>query len=302
MKKITAEDITREMYDLYDDYVHSKTDRKKFLEKLSVYAVGGLTLPSILDFMLPNYKDKLQIKPDDPRLNSGFTEYDSPKGGGKIRGLLSRPVNVTNKLPGIVVVHENRGLNPYIEDVGRRAALEGFISLAPDALTPLGGYPGNDDDGRTLQGKRNQSEMLEDFIAAFEYLKVHPGCTGKVGVVGFCFGGWIANMMAVRIPDLAAAVPFYGGQPPAEDVPEIKAPLLIHYAGLDTRVNAGWPSFEAALKENKKEYEAYIYPEVNHGFHNDTTPRYDKAAAELAWKRTIDFFREKLMQQEAPRG
>jgi len=295
MKKIKAEDITREMYDLYDDYVHSKTDRKQFLEKLSAYAVGGLTLPSILDFMLPNYKDKLQIQPDDPRLNSGLTEYDSPKGGGKIRGLLSRPVNVTTKLPGIIVVHENRGLNPYIEDVGRRAALAGFISLAPDALTPLGGYPGNDDDGRTLQAKRSQSEMLEDFIAAFEYLKVHTGCTGKAGVVGFCFGGWIAGMMAVRIPDLAAAVPFYGGQPPAEDVPKIKAPLLIHYAGLDTRVNAGWPAFEAALKENKKEYAAYIYPEVNHGFHNDTTPRFDKAAAELAWQRTIDFFREKLI-------
>ena len=295
MKKVTAEDINQEMYDLYDDYVHCKIDRKKFLEKLSAYAVGGLTLPSLLDFMLPNYTDSLQIKPDDPRLKSGFTEYNSPKGGGKIRGLLSKPVDAPPKLPGIIVVHENRGLNPYIEDVARRAALEGFISLAPDALTPLGGYPGNDDDGRTLQAKRNQSEMLEDFIAAFEYLKVHPECTGKIGVVGFCFGGWIANKMAVRIPDLAAAVPFYGGQPPAEDVPDIKAPLLIHYAGLDTRVNEGWPAYEAALKENKKEYTAYIYPEVNHGFHNDTTPRYDKTAAELAWKRTIDFFREKLI-------
>lgn len=295
MKKITAEDINQKMYDLYDDYVHSKIDRKKFLENLSVYAVGGLTLPSILEFMLPHYTDTLQIKPDDPRLNSGFIEYNSPKGGGKIRGLLSKPVDAASGLPGIIVVHENRGLNPYIEDVGRRAALGGFISLAPDALTPLGGYPGNDDDGRTLQAKRTQAEMLEDFIAAFEYLKVHPGCTGKVGVVGFCFGGWIANMMAVRIPDLAASVPFYGGQPPSEDVPAIKAPLLIHYAGLDTRVNAGWPAYEAALKENKKEYIAYIYPEVNHGFHNDTTPRFDKAAAELAWQRTIDFFKEKLM-------
>jgi carboxymethylenebutenolidase len=245
--------------------------------------------------MLPNYTDNLQIKPDDPRLNSGFTEYNSQKGGGKIRGLLSKPVNAPPKLPGIIVVHENRGLNPYIEDVGRRAALEGFISLAPDALTPLGGYPGNDDDGRTLQAKRNQSEMLEDFIAAFEYLKVHPECTGKVGVVGFCFGGWISNMMAVRIPDLGAAVPFYGGQPPAADVPAIKAPLLIHYASLDTRVNEGWPAYEAALKDNKKEYKAYIYQEVNHGFHNDTTPRFDKTAADLAWQRTIDFFKEKLI-------
>ncbi len=295
MKKVTAEAISQEMYDLYDEYVHSKIDRKNFLEKLSVYAVGGLTLSSILEFMLPNYTDKLQIQPDDPRLNSRFIEYDSPKGGGKIRGLLSKPVNVASKLPGVIVVHENRGLNPYIEDVGRRVALAGFISLAPDALTPLGGYPGNDDDGRALQAKRNQSEMLEDFIAAFEYLKVHPGCTGKVGVVGFCFGGGIANLMAVRIPDLAAAVPFYGGQPPAEAVPNIKAPLLIHYAGLDTRVNEGWPAYEEALKKNKKEYKAYIYAGVNHGFHNDTTPRFDKAAAELAWQRTIDFFKEKLI-------
>jgi carboxymethylenebutenolidase len=294
MKRISAGDINQEMYDLYDEYVHSKIDRKKFLEKLSVYAVGGLTIPSILEFMLPNYTDNLQIQPDDPRLNSGFTEYSSPKGGGKIRGLLSRPVDVAAKLPGIIVVHENRGLNPYIEDVGRRAALAGFITLAPDALTPLGGYPGNDDDGRALQAKRNQAEMLEDFIAAFEFLKGHPGCTGKVGVVGFCFGGWIANMMAVKIPDLDAAVPFYGGQPPVENVPEIKAPLLIHYAGLDTRVNEGWPAYEAALKKNKKEYTVYIYPEVNHGFHNDTTPRFDKTAADLAWQRTIDFFREKL--------
>jgi carboxymethylenebutenolidase len=295
MKKATAEDISHEMYYLYDEYVHSRIDRKNFLEKLSVFAVGGLTLPSILEFMLPNYTDRLQIQPDDPRLNSRFIEYDSPKGGGKIRGLLSRPVSETSKLPGVIVVHENRGLNPYIEDVGRRVALAGFISLAPDALTPLGGYPGNDDDGRALQAKRSQSEMLEDFIAAYEYLKVHPGCTGKVGVVGFCFGGGIVNLMAVRIPDLAAAVPFYGGQPPAEDVPNIKAPLLIHYAGLDTRVNEGWPAYEAALKANKKEYKAYIYPGVNHGFHNDTTPRFDKAAAELAWQRTLDFFREKLV-------
>jgi carboxymethylenebutenolidase len=283
------------MYDLYDEYVHSKIDRKKFLERLSVYVVGGLTVPSILEFMLPNYRDKIQIQPGDPGLKSEYIEYNSPKGGGKIRGLLSKPVDGASKLPGVIVVHENRGLNPHIEDVGRRAALAGFISLAPDALTPLGGYPGNDDDGRTLQAKRSQAEMLEDFIAAYEYLKTRPECTGKVGVVGFCFGGGIANLMAVRLPDLAAAVPFYGGQPPAEDVPSIKAPLLIHYAGLDTRVNASWPAYEAALKENHKEYKVYIYPEVNHGFHNDTTPRYDKSAAELAWERTIDFFKEKLL-------
>lgn len=185
-------------------------------------------------------------------------------------------------------------MNPHIEDVARRAALAGFISLAPDALTPLGGYPGNDDDGRNLQSKRNRDEMLEDFIAAYDYLKNHKSCNGKVGVVGFCFGGWISNMMAVRIPELAAAVPFYGGQPDLADVPKIKAPLQLHYAELDTRVNEGWPAYEAALKENKKTYEAFMYPQVNHGFHNDTTPRYDKAAAELAWGRTLDFFKTKL--------
>jgi len=204
------------------------------------------------------------------------------------------PVEMKAPLGGIIVVHENRGLNPHIEDVARRAALAGFISLAPDALTPLGGYPGNDDAGRELQNKRDKKEMQEDFIAAYEYLKTNKDCNGKIGVVGFCFGGGIANMMAVRIPGLAAAVPFYGGQPATEDVPKIKAPLLIHYAELDTRVNEGWPAYEKALKENNKDYTAYIYPGVNHGFHNDTTPRYDKAAAELAWKRTVDFFKEKL--------
>jgi len=204
------------------------------------------------------------------------------------------PAAMEKKLGGIVVVHENRGLNPHIEDVARRAALQGFIVLAPDALTPLGGYPGDDDKGRELQSKRDKNEMLEDFIAGYDYLVKHKDCNGKVGVVGFCFGGGIANLMAVRIPGLAAAVPFYGGQPPTEDVPKIQAPLLLHYAGLDTRVNEGWPAYEAALKANNKIYTAYIYPNVNHGFHNDTTPRYDKAAAELAWQRTVDFFKEKL--------
>ncbi|MDB5012533.1 MAG: dienelactone hydrolase, partial [Daejeonella sp.] len=238
--------------------------------------------------------DAIQIKADDPRLKSEYINYQSPKGGGSIKALLSMPTDAKKKLGGIVVVHENRGLNPHIEDVARRAALAGFISIAPDALTPLGGYPGTDDAGRELQSKRNKDEMLEDFIAAYDYLKSHKDCNGKVGVVGFCFGGGIANSMAVRIPDLSAAVPFYGGQPAAEDVPKIKAPLLLHYAELDTRVNEGWPAYEAALKANNKAYTAYVYPKVNHGFHNDTTPRYDKAAAELAWKRTVDFFKEKL--------
>jgi len=294
MKEIKKEDISQEVFDLYDDYAHNRIDRRKFIDKLSTYAVGGLTVSSLLSFVMPDYQHTLQVQPDDPRLDSDYISYDSPNGGGKIKALLSKPKDAKGKLPGIVVVHENRGLNPHIEDVGRRAALAGFISIAPDALTPLGGYPGNDDDGRTMQRQRNSEEMLEDFIAAFNYLKGLPDCSGKIGVVGFCFGGGIANMMAVKVPDLAAAVPFYGGQPPADMVPSIHAPLLLHYAGLDQRVNAGWPDYEAALKKNKKEYTAFIYPGVNHGFHNDSTPRYDKEAAELAWKRTVEFFHEKL--------
>ncbi|WP_418502265.1 dienelactone hydrolase family protein [Flagellimonas sp.] len=294
MAPLKKEDIKQEVFDLYDDYAHNKLDRREFMEKLSVYAVGGITMGSLLSFMMPNYVDTLVVPPNDPRLDSEFITYNSPKGGGEIRGLLSKPKDATSKLGGIVVVHENRGLNPYIEDVGRRAALAGFISLAPDALTPLGGYPGNDDEGRTLQRQRDRDEMLEDFITAFDFLKNHKDCNGKVGVVGFCFGGWISNMMAVKVPDLAAAVPFYGGQPADDDVAQINAPLLIHYAGLDERVNAGWPNYEAKLQELDKEYEAHFYPEVNHGFHNNTTPRFDQAAADLAWERTIAFFKEKL--------
>jgi carboxymethylenebutenolidase len=294
MKGLKKEDISQEVFDLYDDYAHNKLDRKQFIEKLSLYAVGGLTIPSLLSFMMPNYRDSVIVKPEDPRIISEYITYESPKGGGTIRGLLSMPADAKTKLPGIVVVHENRGLNPYIEDVGRRAALEGFITLAPDALTPLGGYPGNDDEGREMQKKRDRMDMLQDFIAAYTYLKNNKDCTGKVGAVGFCFGGWIANMMAVEIPTLSAAVPFYGGQPTAEETAKIKAPLLLQYAGLDTRVNEGWPAYEAALKANNKEYTAYFYPDVNHGFHNNTTPRYDQVAADLAWKRTIDFFKEKL--------
>ncbi len=293
MKPLEKQDIRQEVFDLYDDYAHNRIDRREFIEKLSAYAVGGVTVAALLSFISPNYSN-VQIQGNDPRLKSEFVNYDSPQGGGSIKALLSQPADAKGKLPGVVVVHENRGLNPYIEDVGRRTALAGFLSIAPDALTPLGGYPGNDDDGRNLQSKRDRNEMLEDFIAAFRYLKTHPGCTGKVGVVGFCFGGWISNMMAVRLPDLSAAVPFYGGQPAAEDVPKIKAPLLLHYAGLDTRVNEGWPAYEKELKDNHKEYTAYVYPNVNHGFHNDTTPRYDKAAADLAWERTIEFFKKRL--------
>lgn len=295
MTKIDKSQISQEVFDLYDAYAHNKLERREFVKKLSVYAVGGLTVSSLLSFVLPNYEEKIQIKADDSRLLTKTIEYTSDKGGGKISAQFSKPVNAKKKLPGIVVVHENRGLNPHIADVGRRAALAGFVSLAPDALSPLGGYPGNDDDGRTLQRQRDREEMNEDFIAAYESLKNHPDCNGKVGVVGFCFGGSISNMMAVRIPDLGAAVPFYGGQAAGEDVPKIKAPLLLHYAELDKRVNAGWPAYEAALKQHNKNYTAHIYPGVNHGFHNDTTPRYDKAAAKLAWQRSIDFFKVHLV-------
>jgi len=289
------EKLNQDIYDLYDDYAHNKIDRRQFMDKVSLFAVGGLTVPAILQSLMPDYKTKIQVQPDDPRLTSDYIEYNSAKGGGSIKGLLSRPIEAKNKLPGIVVVHENRGLNPYIEDVGRRAAVGGFISIAPDALTPLGGYPGNDDDGRALQRKRDKQEMLEDFIAAFEYLRSHPECNGKVGVVGFCFGGWISNMMAVRVPELLAAVPFYGGQPSAEEVPGINAALLLHFGELDKRVNAGWPEYEKALDANQKDYEAHIYASANHGFHNDTTSRYDKDSATLAWERTLQFFKTKLV-------
>ena len=294
MNSLKKEDISQEVFDLYDDYAHNKLNRRQFVEKLSLYAVGGITVPSLLSFMSPNYLDTLVIEQNDPNLDSDYITYESPKGGGTIKGLLSKPKDVTTKLPGVIVVHENRGLNPYIEDVGRRTAIEGFISLAPDALTPLGGYPGNDDDGRALQKQRNRNEMLEDFIAAYNYLKSHKDCDGNVGVVGFCFGGWISNMMAVRLPDLGAAVPYYGRQPSDEDAVKIKAPLLLQYGELDTRVNAGWPAFETILKANNIEHKAYIYPGVNHGFHNNTTPRFDKEAADLSWERTIAFLKEHL--------
>src|ERR1700760_3602115 len=265
MSQIRKEDIKQEVFDLYDDYAHNRLDRRDFVQKLSVYAVGTLTVPALMSFLMPDYKGNVEVKADDPNLKSEYIKYDSPKGGGSIKGLLSEPKDNKKKLGGIVVVHENRGLNPYIEDVARRAALAGFITLAPDALSPLGGYPGNDDAGREMQSKRDPAQMQEDFIAAYEYLKNDPDCNGKIGVVGFCYGGGIANMMAVRIPDLAAAVPFYGSQPAAEDVPKIKAPLLLHYASLDTRITGGWPAYEAALKENGKKYQAFIYDNVNHG-------------------------------------
>ena len=294
MKSLKKEDISQEVFDLYDDYAHNKIDRKEFLKKLSMFAVGTITLPALLSFISPNYEENTIIKQDDSRLDSNFITYNSSKGGGAIKGLLSKPKETSEKLPGIIVVHENRGLNPYIKDVARRAAIENYITLAPDALSPLGGYPGNDDDGRALQRKRDRNEMLEDFIAAYYYLKNHKDCNGKVGVVGFCFGGWISNMMAVKIPDLKAAVPYYGRQPQEEDAVKIKSPLLLQYAELDKRVNAGWSEYEKILVKNNVSYKVYFYPNVNHGFHNNTTPRFDEQAAKLSWKRTIAFFNESL--------
>jgi carboxymethylenebutenolidase len=295
MNRERAQDFDQELLDLYDDYAHGRLSRRDFARRATAFAVGGITVEALLERLSPNYALAQQVKPDDVRINTETITYESPKGGGKMRGLLARPKAEDAKFPAVLVIHENRGLNPYIEDVARRLAVQGFLALAPDALTPLGGYPGNDDEGRAMQAKRNPAQMIEDFIAAAELLKAHPKSNGKVGAVGFCYGGGVVNTLAFRIPKtIAAGVPFYGRQPSADNVPEIEAPLLIHYAGLDTRVNEGWPAFERALKASNKKYEAFIYPNVNHGFHNDTTPRYDKQAAGLAWTRTIEFFKEHL--------
>jgi carboxymethylenebutenolidase len=295
MQRQTAADFDQELLDLYDEYVHGKVTRRTFLERASKFAVGGLTAAALLEALGPNYAWAQQVARDDARITTGYEDYPSPKGAAKMRGYLAKPAKLDGKQPGILVIHENRGLNPYIEDVTRRLAVAGFVAFAPDALTPLGGYPGTDEAGRDLQQKRNPAEMTEDFIAAALWLEKQPSCNGKIGVTGFCYGGGMTNTLAVRLPDLVkAAVPFYGGQPKPEDVSKIKAPLLLHYAEKDERVNAGWPAYEAALKANQKTFEVYIYPAANHGFHNDTTPRYDEAAAKLAEKRTIDFFNKHL--------
>ena len=294
MDRKKASDFDQELLNLYDKYAHNIISRREFFDRVARYAVGGVTAATIIESLMPNYALANQVEKNDPRIKAEFIEYSSPKGYGKIRGYLVRPSGAKGKVPGVVVVHENRGLNPYIEDVARRLAVAGFIALAPDGLTPVGGYPGTDEEGKKLQATLDPAKLLQAFIDAFGTLKKNSDCTGKVGVVGFCYGGGVANAMAVRLPDLAAAVPFYGRQPDAADVPKIKAPLLLHYAALDERINAGWPDYEKALKANHKEFTAYIYPGVNHGFHNDTTPRYDEAAASLAWKRTVDFFKAKL--------
>jgi carboxymethylenebutenolidase len=294
MERKTASDFDPELLRLFDRYVHGGISRREFLDGAARFALGGLTAAAILESLGPNYAWAQQVPKDDARIKAEHTTYPSPEGHGSIRASLVRPTGARGKLPGVVVVHENRGLNPYIEDVARRLALDGFVAFAPDALTPVGGYPGNEEKAAQLFASLDPAKRTEDLVAAADYLKSRPDATGRIGVVGFCFGGAMANTFAVRMPDLAAAVPFYGGQPSAENTAKIKAPLLIHYAALDERINAGWPAYEAALKANGVKYEMFMYAGVNHGFHNDTTPRYDEAAAKLAWSRTVAFLKANL--------
>jgi carboxymethylenebutenolidase len=294
MERKTAKDFDPELLILFDAYVHGAVDRRGFLDRAGKFAVGGVTAGMLLDSLSPKFAEAQQVPKDDKRLKIEWITYPSPEGSSVTKGYLVRPANATGKLPGILVVHENRGLNPHIEDIARRLALDGFMALAPDALAPLGGYPGDEEKARELFPKLEQPKSREDFVAAAGYLKGRADCTGKVGAVGFCYGGSIVNMLASRIPDLAGGVPFYGGQPTAEEAAKIKAPLLIQYAGNDTRVNAGWPAYETALKAANVKYETFIYPNVEHGFNNDTTPRYDAAAAKLAWERTVAFFKKNL--------
>ena len=295
MERRKASEYPQELLNLFDKYVHGEIARRDFLEGAQRFAVGGLTAMAIWESLRPNYAWAQQVPKDDSRIKAEYATVESPEGNGNIKGYLVRPANASGKLPGVLVVHENRGLNPYIEDVARRLGTANFIAFAPDGLSSVGGYPGDDEKGAALFGKVDRAKMTEDFIAAARWLKARPDCTGKIGVVGFCFGGGIANTLAVRMgSDLSAAVPFYGGQPPAADAAKIKAPMLLHYASLDTRITGNWPAWEAALKANNVVYQGYVYEGANHGFHNDTTPRYDEAAAKLAWKRTLDFFNKYL--------
>ena len=294
MERKKASDFPQDVLKLFDGYVHGTLSCRDFLDRAAKYAVGGFSAAAMLESLKPNYALAQQVAKDDARIKTEYLTYPSPQGSGTMRGYFARPANARGKLPGVLVIHENRGLNPYIEDVARRLAVENYVAFAPDALTPVGGYPGDEDKARELFAKQDPAKRFEDLFAAAGFLKSRPECTGKIGAVGFCFGGTTVNALAVRIPDLAAAVPFYGGQPAAADVAKIKAPLLIHYAALDDRINAGWPAYEAALKANGVKYEMHIYPGTNHGFHNDTTPRYDEAAAKLAWSRTLALFKEKL--------
>jgi carboxymethylenebutenolidase len=293
MQRRKAGDFPPEVLKLFDGYVHGWLSRRDFLDKAGKYAVGGFSAAAMLESLRPNYAFAQQVAKTDARIRTEYLTYPSPQGSGTMKGYFAHPAGA-GKWPGVVVIHENRGLNPYIEDVARRLAVDGYAAFAPDALTPLGGYPNDEEKAAQLFGTLDAAKRTEDLIAAVGFLKSRPECTGKIGAVGFCFGGTTVNTMAVRIPDLAAAVPFYGGQPSAADAARIKAPLLIHYAEKDERINAGWPPFEAALKANNVKYQAFTYPGTNHGFHNDTTPRYDEVAAKLAWSRTLAFFKDNL--------
>ena len=294
MTRKTAADFDPEVLILFDAYVHGALDRRGFLDKARKYAVGGMTAAMMLDALNPKFAEAQQVPKDDARLNAAYVEYPSPQGNQKMRGYLVRPAKETGKLPAILVAHENRGLNPHIEDIARRLALDNYMSFAPDALFPLGGYPGSEDKARELFPTLDQAKTREDFVAAANYLRARPDCTGKLGAVGFCYGGGIVNMLATRVPELLAGVPFYGGPAPAEDVPKIKAALLLQFAGADERINASWPAYEAALKAANVRYEAFIYEGAQHGFNNDTTPRYDEKSAKLAWERTMAFFGKHL--------
>ena len=297
MERRKASDFPPEVLTLFNGYANGEISRRDFLDRAAKFAVGGFTAAAMLESLKPNFALAQQVAKDDPRITTQYLPYPSPQGSGTMRGYLARPAGA-GKWPGVVVIHENRGLNPHIEDVTRRLAIANFVAFAPDALTPVGGYPGDEEKAAALFRELNADKRAEDLIAAFDFLKSRPECTDKIGAVGFCFGGAILNMMAVRIPDLRAAVPFYGMQPSAADTAKIKAPLLLHYASLDERVNAGWPAFEAALKANGIKYQAYMYQGANHAFLNDTTPRYDEAAAKLAWSRTIAFLNENLNARE----
>ena len=295
MERKQAKDFDQKLLDLYDDYAHGRVNRRDFVRGVGAFAVGGMTVESLIQAISPNYAWAEQVKKDDPAIKTETVKYKSPEGAGEMQGYMAWPAKATGKLPAVLVVHENRGLNPYIADVVRRLGKAGFLAFGPDALYPLGGYPGNDDEGRAMQQKRDSEEMVHDFIAAAKMLDTHKMSNGNVGVVGFCYGGGICNTLAVEIPDVIdAAAPYYGRQPDPADVSKIKAALLIHYAGLDERINAGWPAYEDALKKNNIDYQVFFYEDCNHGFHNDTTPRFDEEAAELSWKRTIDFFKKEL--------
>jgi len=291
MERKKATDFPQELLDQFDKYVHGDISRREFLDRANKFAVGGLTAVAIWEALRPNYAFAQQVPKDDARIKAEYETVSSPQGNGSIKGYFVRPANATGKLPAVLVVHENRGLNPYIEDVARRLGKANFMAFAPDGLTSVGGYPGDEEKAAKMFGTVDREKMAQDFVASAKWLKGRADSTGKLGAVGFCFGGGVVNNLAVALgSDLAAGAPFYGAQPSAADTAKIKAPMMMHYAGLDTRINGGWPAYEEALKSNKCNYQGFIYEGVNHGFHNDTTPRYDEAAAKLAWSRTLDHF------------